>query len=171
DSLPKVVAPMQMARPKWTLPGSCKATTGAQASATSGGGAVGTMNWTGNWMANVSYKWTCTVPMSKPERGSDKGNWSLTISGQAPQLSAQVNTSPNGFNLQGSASDKSMRLCGAFPLKGKGGGTPSTQENNVCIVISDISSPNRVVGTAEGDFQTQFGIPCKVSDARVELSR
>lgn len=134
-------------------------------------GNAGPMNWSGNWMAKADYKWTCTVPMAKPEHGADKSDWSMTISGQPAQLSAQMNVSPSGFMAQGSGSDQSLRLCGAFPFKGKGGGTPNTRDNNVCVVVSEVMSANRVVGHAEGDFQTQFGIPCTLSDASIELTR
>lgn len=127
------------------------------------------VNLQGNWMAHVDYKYSCTVPMTKPEMGNDTGSWSMTISGKPEQLAAQVNTQPSGFMMNGSSTPEGMRLCGAFPLKGKGT-VANTRDNNICIVVSEAMSPTKLLGHLEGEYATTSA-NCKVQEAKLELTR
>ncbi|WP_428269619.1 hypothetical protein [Haliangium sp.] len=126
------------------------------------------IDWRGNWSVAVTYEWECAVPFSESEQGDDQGRWTLNVSGPDRELSAEV-TGKGGYYLSGSASSAGLRLCGGFPLSGKGG--PTAVENDVCLIIDSIHGHDQASGSIEGKYRTGTGFRCSVVDGIVEMTR
>jgi hypothetical protein len=110
---------------------------------------------------------SCSAPS---HMGTDTGLWTVSIAGAPQALQAQVNNTPAGFSLKGHGDAKALRLCGAFPLRGDRGKVATSKQNNVCFLIDDVASADKLSGKAQGAFNTQND-HCRISNATVELSR
>jgi hypothetical protein len=176
NNIPTMAGALQASRPGWKVPSSCS-TVQSEApdnSAQPGDAAAPKpMSFNGTWRTKVHYTWHCSgghTAASHVGTGTDTGLWTVSIAGAPQALQAQVNNTPAGFALKGHGDDRALRLCGAFPLRGNHGKVATSKQNNVCFLIDDIASEDKLSGKAQGAFNTQHD-HCKISDATVELSR
>jgi hypothetical protein len=174
NNIPTMAGALQAQRPGWRVPSSCS-TVRSEATDTPVQPGVAEpvkpMSFNGTWKTKVNYTWHCSGGHSAPSHmGTDTGLWTVSIAGAPQALQAQVNNTPAGFSLKGHGDAKALRLCGAFPLRGDRGKVATSKQNNVCFLIDDVASADKLSGKAQGAFNTQND-HCRISNATVELSR
>ena len=168
NNIPTMVRALQEQRPGFVIPSSCSVEQGGAAPAPAP--AAGLPGYQGTWQARLTYSYSCGNDPSRSYDGKEQGTWTLKIDGDAGELKAQVQGSPAAFSLSGNGTPDSLRLCGAFPLRGKKNMTASPQVNNVCLVLDKGQSADVMQGRVEGAYYVDDQ-SCAINDASIELHR
>jgi hypothetical protein len=98
---------------------------------------------------------------------------SANITGENSSLTA-VFANDTGYTMTGTGSDARMTISGQFPGRDHNNNAATTvrANNNVTIVVNDITDSNAASGTIEGNYETSGGIACTIqAGGSVELTR
>jgi hypothetical protein len=181
QNIPNMMRELQAQRPGFLIPSSCSTeqstdgpkpplSQGAATTTAASETAAQIASFEGTWTAHLSYTYSCGNAAEQAYEGKDEGTWTLQVSGPVNDLRAQVSSGPAAYRLSGSGGEAGLRLCGAFPLRGKAQLTASPQVNNVCLIFDPQTASNTLKGRMEGAYYVAEQ-SCAVGDASVELQR